>query len=54
MALKCSVCKVDILAKDNFVRFNCPSCGKSTIIRCKTCKSLSNKYTCPECGFVGP
>ena len=52
--LKCSTCKVNILAKENFVRFNCPACGKVEIVRCNTCKSLSNKYTCENCGFVGP
>ncbi|MEM5836402.1 MAG: zinc finger domain-containing protein [Candidatus Aenigmatarchaeota archaeon] len=51
---KCSTCKVNILAKENFVRFSCPACGRTEIVRCKTCKALSNKYVCENCGFVGP
>jgi hypothetical protein len=42
------------MAKDNFVQFDCPDCGKSRIVRCKTCKDLSNKYVCSECQFEGP
>lgn len=53
MSFKCSACGIDVSAKDNFVKFLCPNCGKNLIVRCKTCKNLSNKYTC-ECGFTGP
>ena len=52
--MKCTSCGKDIRAKDNFVRFLCPNCGKAEIIRCSTCKALSRKYKCPSCGFVGP
>ncbi|MEM5843669.1 MAG: zinc finger domain-containing protein [Candidatus Aenigmatarchaeota archaeon] len=54
MMFKCSTCKVNVLAKENFVKFECPSCGEALIVRCSTCKALSNKYTCPKCGFTGP
>lgn len=50
----CSTCGTHVMAKDNFVEFDCPDCGKAKIIRCKTCKNLSNKYACTDCGFVGP
>ena len=52
--MRCSSCGVDIRAKDNFVKFKCPNCGEEVIIRCNTCKVLSNRYTCSKCGFVGP
>ncbi|MEM5829370.1 MAG: zinc finger domain-containing protein [Candidatus Aenigmatarchaeota archaeon] len=52
--LKCSTCNVNISAKRNFVKFNCPACGRTEIIRCSTCKALSNKYVCEECNFTGP
>ncbi|MCS7105743.1 MAG: zinc finger domain-containing protein [Candidatus Aenigmarchaeota archaeon] len=51
---KCSTCKVNVLAKENFVKFECPNCGETLIVRCSTCKALSNKYTCSKCGFTGP
>lgn len=50
----CSTCGSHVMSKDNFVQFDCPECGGATILRCKTCKDLSNKYTCPSCEFVGP
>ena len=52
--MKCTSCKTPIKAKDNFVKFSCPNCGEVEIYRCNTCKSLSNKYTCPLCKFTGP
>ena len=50
---KCTSCGINVIAKKNFVHFNCPGCGKKQIVRCYTCKTGSNSYTC-ECGFVGP
>lgn len=50
----CSTCGTHIMAKDNFVRFECPDCGKTEIARCKMCKELCNKYICKECEFTGP
>lgn len=35
------------------VKFECPKC-KAEIVRCSKCRSLSVKYKCPDCGFVGP
>lgn len=52
--LKCTTCKTNILAKDNFVKFKCPNCGEVEIVRCSTCKTLCNKYTCESCEFTGP
>jgi len=51
---RCSSCGMNILSKDNFVKFKCPACGNTLIVRCHTCKSNSNKYSCSECGFIGP
>ncbi len=53
MELICTTCNVNVLAKNNFVQFDCPNCGKERIVRCKTCKNLSNKYVCKSCSFVG-
>ncbi|MBU0530820.1 MAG: zinc finger domain-containing protein [Candidatus Aenigmatarchaeota archaeon] len=52
--MKCSSCGKRIEAEDNWVRFNCPKCGKGVVFRCETCKKLVNKYTCDKCGFIGP
>lgn len=50
----CNSCKEDIVNQTGSVVFNCPNCGKFEIVRCKHCRSLSAKYTCAECGFIGP
>jgi predicted RNA-binding Zn-ribbon protein involved in translation (DUF1610 family) len=52
--MRCTSCNVEIKAKENFVIFKCPNCGKTTIVRCASCKASGRKYTCSECGFVGP
>lgn len=39
---------------DSYTEFKCPKCGKSTIIRCKHCREISNIYKCKECNFEGP
>ncbi|MEM1619139.1 MAG: zinc finger domain-containing protein [Fervidicoccaceae archaeon] len=53
-APKCSSCNRFILPGERATKFPCPSCGKTTIIRCRKCRSLSVSYTCPACGFTGP
>ncbi len=52
--LRCTTCNRNIVSDNDFVKFDCPSCLKAEIIRCKNCKNLSNEYVCPKCGFVGP
>lgn len=52
--MNCTSCGTHIAAKETFVKFKCPNCGEVEIIRCKTCKALSNEYICPKCKFVGP
>jgi predicted RNA-binding Zn-ribbon protein involved in translation (DUF1610 family) len=54
MSLKCSSCGTSVLAKKSWVKFKCPSCGETEIVRCYNCKVLSNKYKCSKCGFEGP
>lgn len=34
--------------------FPCPSCAKATIYRTLNSREICVKYTCPECGFIGP
>jgi len=52
--LVCGSCKARITNDEGNTIFNCPSCGKSTIIRCKHCREIAAKYKCSECGFEGP
>ncbi|MFC2154138.1 zinc finger domain-containing protein [Candidatus Altiarchaeota archaeon] len=52
MVKKCSSCGVEITEK--YAEFKCPKCGKSTIIRCPSCRTLGTKYSCSECSFEGP
>lgn len=52
--MKCVSCGMSVEADKNWVEFKCPKCEKASIIRCGKCKRLTNKYECPECGFIGP
>jgi LSD1 subclass zinc finger protein len=52
--LKCGSCKAIIANLTGSAKFQCPKCGKSTIIRCKHCRSIAVKYKCHECNFTGP
>ncbi len=51
---KCSSCKTMIMNIIGSTKFQCPKCGKTTIIRCKHCRKLATKYKCENCGFEGP
>src|SRR3989338_7226406 len=51
MAKVCSNCGRQV---QTATEFPCPSCGKSHIIRCATCRKEKNSYTCVDCGFQGP
>ncbi|AJF61329.1 TPA: RNA-binding protein [Candidatus Woesearchaeota archaeon] len=51
---QCLTCKTKITNLKGTARFKCPSCGKYEIIRCPSCRTIVAKYTCPECGFIGP
>ena len=50
----CISCKKSISNDGGAAKFPCPNCGKYEIIRCGKCRQIVTKYTCPECGFVGP
>lgn len=52
--LKCLSCGKRISNISGTVKFQCPSCGKYEMIRCKPCRVQARKYKCPECGFEGP
>lgn len=52
--LRCSSCGKRIEAEKSWVRFTCPKCAKSAILRCERCKSQINPYKCNKCGFEGP
>ena len=52
--LKCSSCKRRITNNPGVVNFKCPGCGKTNIVRCKSCRQNVAKYKCSECGFQGP
>jgi hypothetical protein len=52
--VKCTSCKTRITASEGAVKFPCPKCKKTEIVRCKNCREIAAKYSCPECGFEGP
>ena len=52
--MKCISCGKRVETEEVWVKFPCPACGKTEIIRCGKCKKLGNVYKCPECGFEGP
>ncbi len=52
--LACISCKRKIMNFIGSVKFVCPNCGKSEIIRCSDCRMNVIKYTCPSCEFEGP
>ena len=52
--LVCSSCKKKTTNIAGTVRSLCPKCGKSEIVRCKDCRIIAAKYTCPSCKFTGP
>jgi Zn-ribbon RNA-binding protein len=51
---RCSSCNTSIVNEAGAVKFSCPGCSKSTIMRCSKCRKIVTKYVCQECGFVGP
>jgi len=52
--MKCTSCGKKVEAEQDWVEFECPACDKEHIIRCKKCKEMENRYTCPKCEFIGP
>ncbi len=51
---KCTSTGVSVTNDKGSVVFDCPSCAKQKIVRSYNARQTSVKYTCPECGFVGP
>lgn len=37
-----------------YTEFKCPSCGETTIVRCKRCRENFARYKCEKCKFEGP
>ncbi|MBC8500511.1 MAG: DUF1610 domain-containing protein [Nanoarchaeota archaeon] len=54
MTEQCISCKTTVANETGSVRFLCPKCGKYEIVRCKNCRQIVAKYTCPKCEFTGP
>lgn len=52
--ITCTSCKKEITNDKGTVEFNCPSCLKQKIVRCKHCREIAAKFNCPVCGFEGP
>ncbi|MCF7860843.1 zinc finger domain-containing protein [Candidatus Woesearchaeota archaeon] len=52
--MNCISCKKSVENEQGVTKFDCPNCGKSEIVRCKSCKKIAALYKCPECGFEGP
>lgn len=51
---KCLSCKRKIENIKGSAVFECPSCGKYEIVRCRRCRKAAVKYRCPNCRFEGP
>lgn len=54
MEMECNSCGINLIGSDDFVKFQCPQCGETTIIRCRKCRRKKNTYRCEKCGFEGP
>ncbi|MBI4154005.1 RNA-binding protein [Candidatus Woesearchaeota archaeon] len=52
MQKRCTSCNVE--AQKGSTSFKCPSCQKTAIVRCFSCRQTAAKYKCKECGFAGP
>ncbi|MCK4635175.1 MAG: DUF1610 domain-containing protein [Candidatus Aenigmarchaeota archaeon] len=52
--MKCITCGTNLISEEKFTRFKCPACGKSEIIRCKSCRVRKIPYKCEKCEFRGP
>jgi predicted RNA-binding Zn-ribbon protein involved in translation (DUF1610 family) len=51
-AEKCISCGKGLIERGS-TTFICPN--SDTIIgRCNSCREQNVKYTCPDCGFIGP
>ncbi|MBS3123879.1 hypothetical protein J4437_04560 [Candidatus Woesearchaeota archaeon] len=50
----CLSCKKRVVNDAGKVDFQCPKCKTYLIVRCSNCRSNAVKYSCPNCGFVGP
>ncbi|MBU0979458.1 MAG: DUF1610 domain-containing protein [Nanoarchaeota archaeon] len=44
----------NIINDPGSVRFKCPNCGKTEILRTKHQRETVVRYKCHECGFEGP
>lgn len=49
---KCTSCGTEVM--ERYTEFKCPNCGKTDIIRCRSCRVLGTAYTCDVCGWKGP
>jgi len=36
------------------VTFKCPKCQETAIVRTRNERETAAKYTCKQCGFIGP
>ncbi|MBI5061435.1 MAG: DUF1610 domain-containing protein [Candidatus Aenigmarchaeota archaeon] len=54
LSMKCTSCHETLISEDNFTKFKCPSCGKTTVVRCGRCRKKGIFYSCKSCGFEGP
>jgi Zn-ribbon RNA-binding protein len=42
------------MIQNGSVKFKCPNCGKSEIVRTQHDRKIAAPYVCPACGFEGP
>ncbi|HLC56308.1 MAG TPA: zinc finger domain-containing protein [Candidatus Nanoarchaeia archaeon] len=52
--MHCSSCKTQITNISGTVKFKCPSCGNTDLVRCTHCREIAARYKCESCEFSGP
>ncbi|HLC86482.1 MAG TPA: zinc finger domain-containing protein [Candidatus Nanoarchaeia archaeon] len=52
--LTCNSCNTRVTNMHGAVKFKCPKCAETEIIRCAHCRNIVAKYVCPSCGNTGP
>lgn len=50
----CTSTKRRITNEEGSVKFLCPKCGQTTIVRSALARRLAARYKCEKCGFSGP
>ncbi len=52
--LTCTSCNTRVTNLVGSIKFKCPKCAETEIVRCAHCRKIVARYTCASCGFTGP